>query len=428
MQKEISQPEQRKTVDSITKKLIVVGIIFLISLGAAYIVRPLIDERAGRQESVEYEISQAWGSDRHIVAPHIFIPFLGEPSRGLIIYPEQLTIDGIMDTTEKKRTLYKVPVYNASLIIAANFKGQENLASEYKTQLDPSQARLRLLTPEQTTQSTQTEIVLTFSDIQTGIFTEHTFNLKGAKTLAFHPVATDNIVNLTGNWDDISFQGSVLPSKQKITDGNFSATWNSARIDNITETFTWPVIYKSGEFRNPEDTLLNFEPGFTPGGSIITGSQSYGINLLDGLDIYDKNRRSIKYAALFIAITFLTYFVFETVNKIRIHPVQYLLVGFGLVIFFLLLLSLSEHIGFANAYLVASLANLGLLSWYTNSFAGTGTKKGITIGVLLAIMYGYLFFVINQQDYALLAGSLLLFIALASAMYATRKVNWFNKP
>ena len=150
-----------------------------------------------------------------------------------------------------------------------------------------------------------------------------------------------------------------------------------------------------------------------------------GVDLHGRIDIYDQLSRSIKYAVLFILITFAVFFVFEVLALLRIHPVQYLLVGGSLALFYLLLLSLAEHIGFLPAYILSTAMTALLISTYSARVLQS-RKRAFPILAMLLVLYGYLYFVLQLEDYALLFGSLLLFILLASVMYVTRNVNWFE--
>ena len=150
-----------------------------------------------------------------------------------------------------------------------------------------------------------------------------------------------------------------------------------------------------------------------------------GVDLIQGVDIYDQLYRSIKYAILFILITFATFFVFEILVGLRIHPVQYLLVGASLALFYLLLLSFAEHIGFLASYIISTTLIALLVTAYSARVLES-RRRAFPIFALLVVLYGYLYFVLQLEDYALLFGALLLFIILAGVMYLTRNVNWFE--
>lgn len=152
---------------------------------------------------------------------------------------------------------------------------------------------------------------------------------------------------------------------------------------------------------------------------------AFGVNLMLPVDQYQKSMRSAKYAIMFIALTFIIFLFVEILNKKRIHPVQYILVGFGLLLFYTLLLSLSEHIGFNAAYLVSSIAVVGLITAYSHSIFKK-TRLTFIMGGTLSFLYIFLFVVLQLQDFALLLGSAGLFIILAIIMYLSRKIDWYS--
>ncbi|MDI6784965.1 MAG: inner membrane CreD family protein, partial [bacterium] len=156
----------------------------------------------------------------------------------------------------------------------------------------------------------------------------------------------------------------------------------------------------------------------------ITPSQ-FGVNLLLPVDEYQKSMRSAKYAVMIIALTFMVFFFFEILNKRRIHPFQYILVGLALCIFYTLLLSISEHITFNYAYIVAGIATIAAVTLYSKSIFKTGLPT-LIMGLVMLILYGFIFVTIQLQDYALLLGSIGLFVVLVVVMYLSRKINWYS--
>jgi inner membrane protein len=155
------------------------------------------------------------------------------------------------------------------------------------------------------------------------------------------------------------------------------------------------------------------------------GASAFGVSLLQPVDIYQQAERAVKYAPLFIVLTFVTAFLWEVTGKALVHPIQYLFVGFAMCIFYLLLLSLSEHVGFDRAYAAAAIATVALLSWYW-TWVLLGPSKGAVMCAALVGLYGFLYLLLRLEDYALLAGSLGLFAMLALVMVLTRKVDWYN--
>ncbi|MEZ5071262.1 MAG: cell envelope integrity protein CreD [Bacteroidales bacterium] len=154
---------------------------------------------------------------------------------------------------------------------------------------------------------------------------------------------------------------------------------------------------------------------------------AFGVHFLIPVDHYQKTERSIKYALMFIALSFLIFFLTELLAGTRMHPIQYLLVGMALVVFYTLLISLSEHIGFGLAYLASALSTVLLVGLYIGSTSGR-KKQGLMTAGLLAVLYAFLYTTLQMQDFALLLGSLGIFLVLAIIMYVSRKVNWYKDP
>ncbi|GAH21121.1 unnamed protein product, partial [marine sediment metagenome] len=176
----------------------------------------------------------------------------------------------------------------------------------------------------------------------------------------------------------------------------------------------WNVLYLNRDY-----------PQKWKGNSYNIFNSAFGVKLLMPVDEYQKTMRSVKYAVMFISLTFMIFFFVEVINKKRIHPVQYILVGLALVIFFTLLLSLSEHINFNFAYLIASIATILLITAYSKTIFKSNFLT-ILMGSVLLILYGFMYTILQLQDYSLLLGSIGLFIVLAVAMYLSRKIDWYS--
>ena len=207
-------------------------------------------------------------------------------------------------------------------------------------------------------------------------------------------------MNISSSWDTPSFIGSFLPADRNIEADGFQANWKIFHLNR-----EYPQQWTDGEFN--------------------LGSSAFGTRLMFPVDHYQKSTRSVKYAIMFIALTFIIFFLCEILSKIRIHPIQYLLVGIGLVIFYTLLLSFSEHINFELAYGISTMAIVGLITFYSRSVLGS-YKLALVVGGALTSLYVYLFFTLQMEDYSLLLGSLGLFVILALIMYLSRNINWYR--
>jgi inner membrane protein len=226
--------------------------------------------------------------------------------------------------------------------------------------------------------------------------------LNGSRELLFSPLGKETRLRLSSTWPSPSFTGQFLPETREVTAQGFTAEWN---ISYLTRPF--PQAWRESEV--PAELL---------------GQWMGGVSLFQPVDSYAKTSRTTKYGVLFLFMTFAVYFLFEILGRLRIHPFQYLLVGFALCLFYLLLLSLSEHLGFATSYLLASAGTVGLIAGYSGSVLGS-VGRAAAIGAGLAGLYAYLYVLLQLEDYALLLGSLGLFVLLAVAMALTRRVDWY---
>jgi inner membrane protein len=225
--------------------------------------------------------------------------------------------------------------------------------------------------------------------------------IKGSEQLHFVPLSGDSKFTLRSSWPDPSFDGNNLPSERIVNDSGFTASWkfNKANL---------PFGTALKDFDYDEKSL------------------AFGVTLIQTTDGYSKTYRCIRYAILFIGLTFSLFFIVELMQKKPVHPVQYILIGLALIIFYTLLLSISEFIVFDIAYLVAAIATILLITLYAFGHFRSYRTAGIFAGVL-SLLYGFTFVLIRLEDTALLLGSIGLFIILALAMYASRKINWYGE-
>lgn len=223
-------------------------------------------------------------------------------------------------------------------------------------------------------------------------------DLKGTDQISFAPIGNTTNIKLTSSWQDPNFNGAFLPKTRKITPNGFEAEWNILRLNR-----TYPQSW-SKEKHEIKSSL-------------------FGVNLLIPVDHYQKTMRTVKYAILIIALTFLIFFFIEVLTNIKVHPIQYLLVGLALALFYMLLLSLSEHIGFDLAYLSGSLATIMLISFYIKSILKQNKLIFIQAGILI-ILYIFIYIILQLENYALLVGTIGLFATLAIIMFLSKKIDW----
>ncbi|MFB0724951.1 cell envelope integrity protein CreD [Aeromonas salmonicida] len=227
-------------------------------------------------------------------------------------------------------------------------------------------------------------------------------NLQGMNTLEVVPLGQDSKLHLSSNWPHPNFIGDFLPGNRTLNQQGFEASWQTSWFATDMETrFNRMMKGVSGDL-----------PAFS-------------VSLVQTVDHYQLNERAAKYALLFIGLTFISFFMFELLKGLRVHPIQYALVGMGLAIFYLVLLALTEHLGFGLAYLIASLSSVLLNGFYLSHVLG-GPKQGLGFAALLGLVYAILFGLLQAEEIALLLGALLLFAILALVMMLTRKLDWYR--
>ena len=230
-----------------------------------------------------------------------------------------------------------------------------------------------------------------------------TLSLQGSGGLFFAPMGENTSVAVESNWPDPSFQGEWLPVEQSVTAEGFRASW---QVSSLGRNFSQQWIDR-GDADCPANTDL------------------FGVDFIEPVNGYRMTERSIKYQFLFLSLTFITLWLFEVLAGVRLHPLQYLLVGSGMCLFYLLELSLAEHIGFLKAYLVAASSIIVLQGGYCMAILRS-SQRAMVISAFITLLYGYLYTLLIKQDYALLAGAIGLFLLLAAVMFLTRKIDWYG--
>jgi inner membrane protein len=233
-------------------------------------------------------------------------------------------------------------------------------------------------------------------------------DFNGSEGIFFAPFGVQNEATLKSNWADPGFRGAFLPAERSVRPDGFDATW---KVSYYGRDYPQSWTSRAGNERFTTQSVSN---------------SLFGAQFLSILDAYRYVERSIKYGVLFLVLVFTAFFLFEVTALQKIHPFQYLMVGAALCLFYLLLLSISEFIGFSWAYLIAAVASTVLITWYCRFFLGGGMRT-LMIGAGLTGVYTFLYITLRQQDYALLMGAIALFIVLAIVMYVTRKVDWYAR-
>lgn len=245
--------------------------------------------------------------------------------------------------------------------------------------------------------------------------------LLGTERFSVVPLGSATQINLTSNWPHPSFDGQFLPSERKITDKGFEASW---RVSSLASTAQQDVMKQRRLCVSSESISEGLESANEPASTGCV--ETLGVAFIDPINTYSLSNRATKYGLLFIALTFVAVGLFEFMKSLRVHPIQYFLVGAAISIFFLLLVSLSEHFSFATAYAIASSACALLLAYYASHMLGSW-KRGLPFGFGIAMLYGLLYVLLQLEQTALVVGAIALFIVLAAVMGLTRKVDWYAK-
>jgi inner membrane protein len=435
--------------NSITIKLVSIGILILLLLIPAFMVEDLIREREYTSEGAISEVSSKWGEMQILSGPVINIPYkkyykkdneIIETTEYAHFLPDELNISGKVLPEKRYRGIYEVVVYTAQLNVSGKFPQpsfsewnveardilwKDAFLSVGITDMRGIRDRISLkwnnssldFNPGMGTDipgyvdeegynsapgsGVSVRVPVASSD-SVAKFYDFTFdvNLNGSRQIYFDPLGKETNVDLTSQWSNPSFDGSFLPESREITPDGFKAHWKVLHLNR------------------------NF-PQAWMGSSYNTSSASFGVNLLVPVDHYQKSTRAAKYAILIITLTFLVFFFVEILNRKRIHPFQYILVGLAICIFYSLLIAISEHLNFNAAYIISGIAVIGAVTAYSLSVFKQKLPT-VVLGLIMLIIYGFIFIIIQLQDYALLVGSIGLFIVLAVVMYISRKIDWYS--
>lgn len=417
-------------------KGLITGALILIMLIPTVFISNMITERQVRQQEVVKDVSSKWASAQTVTGPYLVIPYVHSEkdaagkvftnTKYLILLPDNLSVTGTITPEQRLRSIYKVLLYKSQL----NSKG--NFLLQLPKDIDPSSLLLNevkvcagitdfkgieqkvditlngvtyTLSPGLPTDMIDSSglsasVNLSLNEISKPISFDMPLQLKGSEQLHFVPLSGNSQFAIRSTWPDPSFDGNTIPTEREVNENGFSAKWsfNKANL--------------------PFGTLLKE-------GKINKAGQDFGISMIQPADQYAKTTRSVKYAILIIGLTFSLFFIIELMQKKPVHPVQYVLIGIALVIFYTLLLSISEFVLFDQAYLIAAIATISLITLYAKGHFKSWKTAGI-FASLLSALYAFIFILIRLEDTALLVGSIGLFIVLSLVMYASRKINWYH--
>jgi inner membrane protein len=432
------QKTGNKMRNSISIRLIVIGFLIILFLIPISLISDLVYERQNRKREAVDEVSNSWGYPQTIVAPYLSVPYweyiktTDEKGFDKIIKTKQiayflpldLQISGSISPEIRYRGIYNVVVYNAKL----NFTGQFDRADFEQWKIDKAniiwdEARINIGMNDLRSikEAVQINVLdsnylfnpgLSSRDLsENGISAPLLWNndknkkfnfqldINGSSEINFLPLGKVTTVKINSQWANPKFIGAFLPETRTINDSGFVANWK--------------VLHLNRDY--PQSFM----------GSQSIDNSAFGVSLLEPVDEYQKNTRAGKYAVLFIALTFVIFFFMQILNKVMIHPIQYIIVGLALMVFYSLLIAISEQLSFNWAYIISSIAIISMIGLYVGA-ALKNKRLAMLVTAMLILLYLFIFTIIQLQDYSLLIGSIGLFLVLAAIMYLSRNIDWYN--
>jgi inner membrane protein len=431
--------------NSAVARLVVMGILAMTLLVPLTWVYSIVTERGSRRDEAVTEVSGTWGGPQVIGGPVLSVPYsvawidsAGRQQRSMCranFLPRDLQIDGTLVPQIRSRGIFDVVVYRTELKITGRFTRPDlqwiRPAPEH-VDWDQATVSIGVVDPRGLTRRASLkwrgqDVPFTGGVPAVGLFHaglqasvpvpeeeqaqsefpfEFVLELNGTRDLRFLPAAEDTTVALTSVWPHPGFSGTPLPDTRRFDASGFSARWRAT-------DFGRPYGPRWTNRENAEQLFA------------AANASQFGVSLVQPVDIYQQAERAVKYAVLFIVLTFLIFFLWEVFHAALLHPMQYAFVGFALCVFYLLLVSISEHAAFDLAYTAAASVTTLLIAGYARAVLG-GRRQGASVLGALAGLYGFLYLLLRLEDYALLAGSVGLFIILALVMYVTRQMNWYE--
>jgi inner membrane protein len=431
--------------DSHLARLAILSILTALLLIPTSMIRGLVEERHDLQQSAIKEVTSKWGGRQSLTGPVLVLPYTVRTSektpdgketirttvRNVIFLPKRLKTAGLVTTEIRGRGIFEVPVYSFSATIEGEFD-KPNLQS---LSIDPSlvdwpNAQIAIGISDVRALRTQPTITWNGKTSEflpgTGGFREAEHGLhaavsagpedagykfsfpvsvNGGEAIYLTPFGEETVMQLRSNSPYPNFQGNWLPTDRTVTKDGFEATWRVSYLGR-----NYPQAWIAGNSASLGKTISD---------------SAFGVELNNPIDQYRMADRSVKYAGLFILLTFTSIWLVEVLAKSSVHPVQYLMLGAALCIFYLLELSLSEHIPFSIAYGIASIAIVAMVGAYGRTLFRRG-QRGFIVPAGITLLYAYLYVLLTNEEAALLVGSIGLFTILATIMFMTRGVNWYS--
>ncbi|MCW7469552.1 cell envelope integrity protein CreD [Leptospira kanakyensis] len=433
-----------KLQTSVNLRLAILGGMVLLFIIPLIMVGSLIEERSASRNQAVLEVGEKWGSNQTIVGPVLMIPYnLRIPKSGsskekdkwdyvtdyAYFLPEEMDSVVDMKTELRKRSIYEIPLYTSKVKITGKFSpifssdfpidttyiywddvrlvvsvsDLKGLGGEMKLTLAGKDKKFLPGTRSSYLHSGLNSTV-SIGEAGNSIPFEIQLEVKGSESFSVIPIGKKSKLMMSSDWKDPSFNGNLLPKDRSVNEEGFSAVWESSYFAR-----SYPQIIHSMNDSILE-TILN---------------SGYGVSLVIPVDHYLKMERSVKYGLLFIVTSFALFFLMEVFGGVLLHPIQYVLIGSAMVLFYILNLSFSEHLGFLPAYILSSLAVTGLIGYYAINVL-KNQKKGLITASYYLVLYSFLYVILASEEQALLLGSLALFMVLAAVMHFTRKVDWYQ--
>jgi inner membrane protein len=423
----------------------------------------LVYDRQSQSQQAEASITAGWGDPQAIAGPVLVVPYRASATetvvergqsvtrsrdvmRELTLAPETVVLTTDIQSQHRKRSIYEAVIYDAKIAGSARFAMPPDLARFGVTmadlRLDRAELRFSLSDPRGLGANPAVKVGGAPLRLQPGggstggrgffafidaaslasggnIAVDYAYDVRGNGALSLAPQAGDTRWTAKSNWPHPSFGGSFIPVERRITDNGFSATY---RIGNLSLGRALVSTADAGTVSEAPAPDIRTRAAVAP--AVDVGPvQTAQISLIQPVDLYSRVDRSAKYGFLFIGFTFLALLMFDIIGGVRVSAVEYLLMGAALVLFFVLLLAFAEVIGFTPAYVLAAAAIAGLNTAYGAAVLKSW-RRAAFIGGLLVGLYAVLYILLSLEAFSLLIGSLLLFVALAGVMYATRRIDW----
>jgi len=437
--------------NSISLKLMVIGLFVLILIIPSEMVQSLISERETTRNQAISEIWRTWGDKQVLAGPVVSVPVVTLKSlpngtvesstRFLHFLPENLSVTGTVTPVIRYRSIYEVVLYSSNLTVKGNFKPLFPKGLNVQP-ADIKWDRAYVTFGISDMKGVKENIDLAWNDsvfrMQPGVPVhdiikggvsipvaidpdiENNFSFKlqinGSRLLAFLPFASEMNVDLASSWANPSFEGAFIPTDKNVTKNGFTAKWKILELNRNYGQFGLDNFVNSGGEEQSKEMFDKdrISPENTMG--------AFGVNLIMPVDQYQRTTRAAKYGVLFVILTFVTFFFFELLRKKYVHPLQYLIVGFAIMLFYLLLLSFAEYLLFDLAYAISAVVVTLMVMLYAGAIF-SNRKYGIIVGLILFMLYAYFYTLLQLQLYSLLFGSIGMAVMLSVIMILTRNLH-----